>query len=319
MRSLAIIPAALIVAAITLCGAAPRARRHIVKKIPSPPPIDQQILRVQVLLDRAHFSPGQIDASKGNVTQLMLSVFQSQHNLTATGNRDDQTLQALEQNQQSVPTTISYAVVYDDMRGPFHPLPSDMDAQAKLPSLDYASPWDGLGEKFHCSPALLRRLNPNERSMKPGDQLVVPNVHRDIPQGAATISVSKASRIVQVLDSTGKPIANYPATIGSEHDPLAIGNWHVTKVEWNPVFYFNPELFWDAKPQDAKAVIKPGPRNPVGVVWIGLNLEHYGIHGTPDPSLIGHTFSHGCIRLTNWDATELAQMTSSGMPVIFKE
>jgi lipoprotein-anchoring transpeptidase ErfK/SrfK len=302
----------LLVAVITLSAA-----NRPVRKIPRPP--DQQILRVQVLLDRAHFSPGEIDAAMGPVTRLMLTVFQGQHGLPQTGDRDDATMQALEQGQQSVPTLIDYTIVYDDVRGPFQPLPADIMDQAKLPALNFQSPWDGLGEKFHCSPSLLRRLNPQQISLKPGDRISVPNIHRDIPQGAVMVVVSKSAQTAQALDANGKVIATYPATIGSEHDPLPIGVWKVTKVDWNPVFYYNPKLFWNAGPKDAKAVIQPGPRSPVGVVWIGLNKEHYGIHGTPDPAAIGHAESHGCARLTNWDAAELAQMVSPGTPVEFKE
>ena len=307
--------AALCLAVITVYGAGRPAKKS------APPPVDQQVLRVQVLLDRAHFSPGQIDASVGNVTHLMLAAFQTQHNLPASGNPDDATVQALEQaqTQQGAPTTINYSVVYDDVRGPFTPRPAGMMEQAKLPALNYASVWDELGEKFHCSPALLHRLNPQAKGVKPGDQLQVPNIHHDIPQGAASITVSKSTRLVQVLDAGGKPIANYPATIGSEHDPLPIGDWKVTKVEWNPTFYYNPDLFWNAGPKDSKATIKPGPRNPVGPVWIGLDKEHYGLHGTPDPGLVGHATSHGCVRLTNWDATELGQMVTPGMAVTFQE
>jgi lipoprotein-anchoring transpeptidase ErfK/SrfK len=312
MRSIASVSAALVIAGLTL-----HAGKSPVKK--SPRPVDQQALRVQVLLDRAHFSPGQIDASVGNVTHLMLAAFQAQHGLQATGSSDDATMQALEQGQESTTTTISYTIIYDDVRGPFNPLPSDMMAEAQLPALNYQSAWEGLGEKFHCSPALLHRLNPKQAGLKPGDQISVPNIHHDIPQGAASIVVSKAARTVQVLDAGGKPVATYPATIGSEHDPLPIGDWKVTKIEWNPTFYYDPNLFWNAKPSDAKATIKPGPRNPVGVVWIGLTKEHYGLHGTPFPASIGHAESHGCVRLTNWDAAEIAQMVSSGTPVLFQE
>jgi lipoprotein-anchoring transpeptidase ErfK/SrfK len=312
MRAITFVSASLVITSLTLY-----AGKRPVKK--TAPAIDQQALRVQVLLDRAHFSPGQIDASVGNVTHLMLGAFQTQHGLSATGSPDDASIQALEQGQESVPTTTSYTIVYDDVRGPFSPLPTDMMAEAQLPALNYQSAWEGLGEKFHCSPALLHRLNPKQVGLKPGDQITVPNVHRDVPQGAASIKVSKAARTVRVLDSGGQPIATYPATIGSEHDPLPLGSWKVTKVEWNPTFYYNPNLFWDAKPEDARAKIKPGPRNPVGVVWIGLNKEHYGLHGTPVPGSIGHTESHGCVRLTNWDATELEQMVSAGTPVDFEE
>ena len=109
-----------------------------------------------------------------------------------------------------------------------------------------------------------------------------------------------------------------PVTTGSEHDPLPPGDWKVTGVDWHPVFHYNPDLFWDAKSTDEKATIKAGPNNPVGVVWIALNLEHYGLHGTPEPGNIGHTESHGCVRLTNWDAARVAALVKPGTPVMFK-
>ena len=148
---------------------------------------------------------------------------------------------------------------------------------------------------------------------------MVPNLHADSPPKAASIVISKSKSDVEALDVNGKIIAVYPATIGSVHDLLPIGNWKVTHVTKNPKFYYNPNLFWDAPNEDTKAVIQPGPNNPVGVVWIGLNKPHYGIHGTPEPSLIGHVQSHGCIRMTNWDAEELSEMVSAGTPVAFKE
>src|SRR5205085_12098318 len=136
---------------------------------------------------------------------------------------------------------------------------------------------------------------------------------------AAQVVVSKSRQTVQALDGSGKVIAEYPATMGSQHDPLPIGDWKVTKVTRDPLFFYNPDLFWDAPGKLAKAKIQRGPNNPVGVVWIGLTKEHYGLHGTPEPSMIGHVQSHGCIRLTNWDAAELGQMVDHGTPVIFRE
>jgi lipoprotein-anchoring transpeptidase ErfK/SrfK len=124
---------------------------------------------------------------------------------------------------------------------------------------------------------------------------------------------------VTALDANGKVLAQYPATIGSEHDPLPVGDWKVTSILHDPPFFYNPDLFWDADANHSKAKIAPGPNNPVGVVWIGLSKEHYGIHGAPIPSTIGHTQSHGCIRLTNWDATALAKMVAKGTPVHMKE
>jgi lipoprotein-anchoring transpeptidase ErfK/SrfK len=109
-----------------------------------------------------------------------------------------------------------------------------------------------------------------------------------------------------------------PVTTGSEHDPLPPGDFKVTGVSWNPVFHYNPDLFWDAKASDTKATIKAGPNNPVGVVWIALSLEHYGMHGTPEPANVGHTESHGCVRLTNWDAARVAALVKPGTPVHFQ-
>jgi lipoprotein-anchoring transpeptidase ErfK/SrfK len=271
------------------------------------------------MLDRAHFSPGEIDGSLGNVTLSMLRFFQSQDGRAGGGEADDSTLQALRNGQLNAPMLIVYTVAYDDVRGPFSSVPKNIMLQAKLKFAGYQSAFEALGEKFHCSPMLLRSLNPDKRLVKPGDQIVVPNVHRDQAPKAVSVIVSKSLKIVEALDANGKVLAAYPATMGSVHDPLPIGEWKVTKVFWNPVFYYNPKLFWDARPSDAKAQIPPGPNNPVGAVWIGLNKEHYGLHGTPEPATIGHVESHGCVRLTNWDAIELGQMVDSGTPVWFRE
>ena len=124
---------------------------------------------------------------------------------------------------------------------------------------------------------------------------------------------------MRALDAAGKILAQYPASSGSEHDPLPIGMWKINGVAKNPPFHYNPELFWDAEPNHSKAKIAPGPNNPVGVVWIDLTKDHYGIHGTPEPARVGHTQSHGCIRLTNWDAMELAGMVRPGLPAELKE
>jgi lipoprotein-anchoring transpeptidase ErfK/SrfK len=130
--------------------------------------------------------------------------------------------------------------------------------------------------------------------------------------------VSRDESALRVLRPDGSLIFFAPVTTGSEHDPLPPGNWKVKVVQWYPVFHYNPDLFWDADPRHSKAEIKPGPNNPVGVVWIGLDLEHYGLHGTPEPSRIGSTESHGCVRLTNWDAARVAMLVKPGTPVLFR-
>jgi lipoprotein-anchoring transpeptidase ErfK/SrfK len=136
--------------------------------------------------------------------------------------------------------------------------------------------------------------------------------------GDVAVQVSREESALRVTRADGSPVFFAPVTTGSQHDPLPPGNWTVVGVQWHPPFHYNPNLFWDAKPQDTKATIKPGPNNPVGVVWISLNLEHYGIHGTPEPGHVGHTESHGCVRLTNWDAARVASLVKRGTPVVFK-
>jgi len=200
---------------------------------------------------------------------------------------------------------------------------ADKMAKSRLKRLNYTSVLEMLGEKFHTSPALLKRLNPRLK-VAAGEQIVVPNVNvvsdaEGKPRPDVVIHVSKSASTLWVTDGSGKTIMHAPVTSGSEHDPLPIGEWAVTAVSRNPTFNYNPDLFWDANPAHSKAKIPPGPNNPVGVVWIDLSKEHYGIHGTPEPSTIGHTESHGCVRLTNWDALRLAAMVGKGTKVEFVE
>ena len=148
---------------------------------------------------------------------------------------------------------------------------------------------------------------------------MVPNVNTPAPGTAASVVVSKSESSVSALDREGHVIAWYAATIGSEHDPLPIGNWKIVGVHRIPPVHDNRALFWDANATDQKTLIRPGPNNPVGVVWMSLSKEHYGIHGSPEPAHIGHSESHGCIRLTNWDAMELAGMVKAGTPAVLKE
>jgi lipoprotein-anchoring transpeptidase ErfK/SrfK len=278
------------------------------------------VARAQILLARAHFSCGQIDGDFGTNLEKTVAAYQGERHLPVSGALDSATWAAL--NADRAPLLIHYIVSEDDEKGPFVEVPKDMLAQAKLPYLGYGSPLDELSERFHSSPALLKALNPDATFTQAGEDLLVPNVLVMPPGGpgtAARVVVSKSESSVRAYASDGHLLAFYVATIGSVHDPLPIGDWKILGVSHNPEFHYNANLFWDAKDPDAKAVIRPGPRNPVGLVWIDLSKPHYGIHGTPDPSLIGHTFSHGCIRLTNWDAVELAGMVKPGTAAILKE
>ncbi len=278
------------------------------------------VVRAQILLARSHFSCGQIDGNFGTNLEKTAMAFQQERKLPVTGNVDSATWASL--NADRAPLLISYTISEDDEKGPFVQVPKDMMQQAKLPYLGYSSPLDELAERFHSSPDLMKALNPQADFSAASTQLTVPNVLVMPPGGAgaaAQVVVSKSESSVRAYDSQGKLLAFYVATIGSTHDPLPMGDWKIEGVKRDPIFHYDAALFWDAKDKNDRAEIKPGPRNPVGLVWIDLSKEHYGIHGTPDPSLIGHTFSHGCIRLTNWDALELAGMVKPGTAAVLKD
>lgn len=276
-----------------------------------------KVVREQILLCRANFSVGEIDGTAGESFRHAVSGLQTANGLRSTGRVDQATWKLL--LGDSAPLLVNYTTTREDVAGPFEKVPVDMMEKAKLPSLGYESAIEGLGEKFHVSPGLLRKLNPGKRFDQVGVDILVPNVAKDPLPKAASVTVSKSNTVVTALDAAGKVIAQYPATVGSGKDPLPVGSWVVTSVLRNPPFFYDPSLFWNAEAADEKAKIAAGPNNPVGLVWIGLSKPHYGIHGTPEPSTVGHTQSHGCIRLTNWDAAELAGIVGPKTPVHLKE
>lgn len=305
-------------AQITPLPAAPAPQQPVLLQPPKLGASIQRVLRAQVLLDRAHFSPGEIDGAYGGNMRAALAGFQKSHNLPVTGKLDDATFKVLDTDR--APTLVGYTVTDADVAGPFLPVPDDMMAKAELPALGYSSPDEELGERFHASPALLARLNPGKDRGRAGEQLLVPNVLDTPPLPmAAKIVVLKQQRVLLLVDDAGKQIAQYPASTGSEHDPLPIGVWKVNAVLRNPTYHYNPKLFWDASPGDRNVTVQAGPNNPVGVAWIDLSKPHYGIHGTPVPATVGKSESHGCIRLTNWSAAEVAGMVGPGTEVDLQE
>jgi lipoprotein-anchoring transpeptidase ErfK/SrfK len=283
------------------------------------------VLAFQVLLDGHGFSSGEIDGRFGANTRRALEAFQEANKLKLTRTLDCETWSALGGNDQTS-ATVEYTITDADAAGPFtENVPADLLEQAKLPALNYTSLAEELGERFHASPALLTRLNPGKH-FEAGTTITVPDVKpfeykakpaHDASASNVKVEVTRAGSL-RVIGGNDETIFFAPVTSGSSHDPLPIGNWRVRTIAWMPDFHYNPDLFWDAKATDTKATIKPGPNDPVGVVWIDLSVEHYGLHGTPEPSRIGYAQSHGCVRLTNWDAARVATLVGPNTPVIFK-
>ncbi|MEG3180583.1 L,D-transpeptidase family protein [Sphingomonas sp. LT1P40] len=300
------------------------------------------MLHVQVILDHLGFSPGILDGREGQSLTAALKGFQIARQLPVTGKIDARTLSALHQHRAIRPTRI-LRLTPEMLSGPYvRPFPKEPAAQAKLKALGYRSSIEKLAEMYHTTPEVLIELNTPDTRLTPGVPVQFPGVapaSRDYPASmkpewrktltdlnvsavqpkAGRIVVDKSDKVLRVFGKDGKLVAQFSASMGSTNDPLPIGSWKINGVAPNPDFHYNPKLFWDVSDKKPDALLPPGPNNPVGVVWIDLSKEHYGIHGTPEPQNIGRTQSHGCIRLTNWDAARLALMVEPGTAAVFQE
>ena len=293
---------------------------RIVTATVGPGAAGSRVIRAQILLACARFSPGEIDGRYGDDLGIAIRGYQENHAMKPTGVIDAEMWESLNSlNAHTGPLLVPYTITAADLKGPFEPIPKEAAEQAKMKWMGFESPDEGLGEKFHMSPALLAELNPGMKPITVGEQITVADVSRSPVRRALRVVVSKSKRTVTALGAGGKVLAQYPATIGGEHDPLPIGNWKITIVDHDPWFNWDPVHFWNVSPALSAEKLPPGPNNPVGVVWMGLSKEHYGIHGTPDPGHVRHGESYGCIRLTNWDAYDLSRMVVRGTPVILEE
>lgn len=299
------------------------------------------VLRTQVILDHLGFSSGVIDGKEGASYAAALRGFQQAQGLDETGKFDAATEQALQRWRQ-IPATRLVIIPAAFAKGPFVPaFPKDAAEQAKLPALGYRNLTEALAERFHTTPETLVALNSPSTLVGAGRPFRVPNIPDiDRPEpgedargwngtlerlgvapvqpAAARVVVDKSEGVLKVYDESEKLIAQFPATMGSSRDPLPVGSWKIRGVSRNPDFHYNPKLFWDVSDNKEAVLLQPGPNSPVGVVWVDIDKPHYGIHGTSEPHTIGRAESHGCVRLTNWDAARLAQMVKPGTPAIFR-
>ena len=279
------------------------------------------LVKAQVLLDRARFSPGVIDGRNGENMQNAIKAFEKARGLNPDGSLDGELWAKLNQTSAE-PALIAYTIRDEDVKGPFAKIPDKLEEQANLERLGYSSPEELLAERFHMDQDLLKALNPGKRFDEAGASIVVANVDAKAepdkpPEKVAKIEIVKGERVLRALAKDGAVMAVYPASIGSEEKPAPDGAHTVRAVAPNPNYTYNPDYAFKGVQAKEKFEIKPGPNNPVGSTWIDLSVESFGIHGTPEPEKVGKAYSQGCVRLTNWDVEELSKMVEKGTPVAF--
>jgi len=280
------------------------------------------VLKAQVYLDRLHYSVGALDGRWGRNSAITVWWWQRAHGLEGTGAVDEATFRALARAAGYAPAITQYVVTADDVAGPFTHIPDDPYEKAKLSCLCYESLREKLAEQFHASEDFLEVLNPDVKfsELGAGTTINVPNVRPAVKTDQpdlAKIVISLRGNSYNAYDASGNLVFHAPTTVGSTFDPSPHEDLHMVAVVHDPHFHYDPTLYSEVPDSEPDAHLKPGPNSPVGVVWMALSKEHYGMHGTSDPEAIGYASSHGCVRLTNWDAEEVSHRIAKGVPVEF--